>query len=215
MTIPKLPGYGAGRQINPERNARTATEPKDCMLRQSKQEEKYVGVNRAGDPIERESKRHRVRMCKLCWQPTTENCRYFFVDGMRRDVQLTNPIVKPTGKKARKAAFRKIYYSVEGTWPFPTDMLRYDNAKPIGRVSRERVERLSKEHADSRDDIRNPQRVDLVSEQRPHAARWASFGWRIITEPWCFEHPRAPSDEEIRKQALAKLTDEEKRVLGL
>ncbi len=70
---------------------------------------------------------------------------------------------------------RKVYttrYTVEGAYPFPFDMLRYDMAWPVDGT----------DLSDTRD--YNPYKVNLqslglgVDSRR----RWESFGWRVVDE---------------------------------
>lgn len=75
-------------------------------------------------------------------------------------------------------------FHVRGTWPFPVDMLRYDDAKPSAPVDQSLIEHLSA-------DTPGPEVFDdnnrlavvtvtLKGPRRPTEARWASFLWRVV-----------------------------------
>lgn len=69
-------------------------------------------------------------------------------------------------------------FTVEGSGPFPLDMLRYDHAWPKteGRDS----SRLAT--PENLEEYRTPRRVTLctASETAPNVRRWDSFGWRVL-----------------------------------
>lgn len=62
------------------------------------------------------------------------------------------------------------HFTVEGSGPFPWDMLRYDGAWP---TTSEDVQKL---HGTGR------RRIHLSSAQGPTHARWASFGWKVVED---------------------------------
>lgn len=64
-------------------------------------------------------------------------------------------------------------YTVQGRWPFPLDMLRYDQAEPASEDGRALIERLSAEFTDAQT-IKAVFEVQLTSEDRyaPHHQRW-------------------------------------------
>lgn len=107
-------------------------------------------------------------------------------------------------------------YTVRGKWPFPYDMVRYDGSRPATEEDEEKIRRYSMEYAPDRDVFKDVE-IELVGPRRPNVARWDSFGWSVPTEdPFLRSRAvRERSDQEIRKAALAKLTSEERRVLGL
>lgn len=72
-------------------------------------------------------------------------------------------------------------YQVKGGFPFPLDMLRYDEAVPATSADRLLVERLTQDAASSVDDVRNRHIVTLRSNRRPTAARWKSFLWTVVS----------------------------------
>jgi hypothetical protein len=45
-------------------------------------------------------------------------------------------------------------YTVRGIWPFPLDMLRHDDAQATSKTDQELIDRLSREHAEHRDDFK-------------------------------------------------------------
>ena len=75
----------------------------------------------------------------------------------------------------------RIAYTVEGRWPFPTDMLRRDGAKPASVYEAGLIEGLSGDMGP--DDRCALRRIHLISEDvrgAPLTARWESFGWRVV-----------------------------------
>ena len=82
-------------------------------------------------------------------------------------------------------------FTVEGTYPFPVDMLRYDQCWP-SREATDSVE-LAEAMSGTSDRIHrrnNPdhkprkRRVTLVTNaiNRPTVGRWESFGWKVVSE---------------------------------
>lgn len=84
------------------------------------------------------------------------------------------------------AACKRYTYTVTGTYPFPVDMLRYDNAYPapnsdfsvisMGRLDYREYYRKFRED--------NPTglprfSVRLASHNEPTKDRWLSFGWSV------------------------------------
>jgi hypothetical protein len=63
-------------------------------------------------------------------------------------------------------------YIVQGTGPFPVDMLRYDQAWPAreGEV----------EATQARGSALERHEVHVMGLALPTPARWESFGWRIL-----------------------------------
>lgn len=123
-------------------------------------------------------------------------------------------------------------YTVEGKWPFPTDMLRHDCAQPGTPDSKRLIERLSGPHTDNGFGFHEPVRIELVMEAgdalpsrpsgryRPNYRRWESFGWKVVAGDPEIEadlrfEATAASEEALRKSALAKLTPDERRALGV
>lgn len=73
-------------------------------------------------------------------------------------------------------------YTVRGTWPFPTDMLRYDDAEAASSHDQSVIDRLSGENAPedmSLEELRRSTTVTLFGLHRPTERRWRSFGWRV------------------------------------
>lgn len=112
-------------------------------------------------------------------------------------------------------------YSVEGTWPFPLDMLRHDGSLPASAEDKVSVERLSAEFAPDRSALRLPATITLVMQEPgrrvPCAPRWESFGWRVLAVDQGRRELPAPSGnrDALRQRALAKLTADEREALGL
>lgn len=120
-----------------------------------------------------------------------------------------------------------IEYTVEGKWPFPLDMMRYDCSVGATAEDLETIVRLSSEHPD-KSDLDGKFRVKLVMTTgrfRPGWSRWKSFGWKVIDcsdKTWLDSvsyYERAAAEEkrktELRESALAKLSPDEIQALGL
>lgn len=71
----------------------------------------------------------------------------------------------------------KLYaYTVQGSAPFPVDMLRYDASWPKDDLD-------SMEITDSIEHDRGLSiTIDLVGLKPPAEARWRSFGWKATKE---------------------------------
>lgn len=86
-------------------------------------------------------------------------------------------------------------YTVKGRWPFPTDMLRNDQAEPESEADRELVRRMSGDVSDDEFGTEVAVSIRLVMEAGeptrsrpggrflPNAARWESFGWTVSGVP--------------------------------
>lgn len=86
-------------------------------------------------------------------------------------------------------------FTVSGTGEFPTDMLRYDNCRPLADQDRKIVEA---KHGQNDDVLWNDKtghmrvnhvrlvtdRADLVRRKMiPTVGRWRSFTWSVTKEP--------------------------------
>jgi hypothetical protein len=123
-------------------------------------------------------------------------------------------------------------YTVEGKWPFPLDMLRHDQAHAATPEDQVLINRMSGEASDEEFGTRTRVRINLVMQAGhptrgrpegrwlPNDARWKSFGgWTVhgvreIDERRALDEA-ARTERLAREAALAKLTDEDRRVLGL
>lgn len=72
-------------------------------------------------------------------------------------------------------AHKYYLYTVTGSGPFPTDMLRYDRCWPAEERPLPRGYSWA-EDPDSKTPIEH--RVQVVGLVPPHRGRWESFGWR-------------------------------------
>lgn len=122
-------------------------------------------------------------------------------------------------------------YTVEGHWPFPLDMLRHDNARALSSDDVTLISRLSGDYTDNGFGLREKVKVRLVMEAGkstkfrpggefiPNWRRWESFGWTVSdddeVEIDLGIKRRVDAEEAARATALAKLTDNDKRALGL
>lgn len=70
------------------------------------------------------------------------------------------------------ATAKLIKFTVEGSGPFPLDMLRYDSAHPSSETDANRAQ----------DAERGRRRVTLLSTawKAPTVGRWESFGWHVV-----------------------------------
>lgn len=113
-------------------------------------------------------------------------------------------------------------YRVEGSWPFPLDMLRRDCSRPASQVDRDMIARMSGEFCDSTIGITNVQIALVYDGDRrghpvPNDARWRSFGWRTIGVPQIESERQlmavAREVEAARRSGLSKLTEAERAAL--
>jgi len=73
-------------------------------------------------------------------------------------------------------------FTVEGTYPFPVDMLRYDACYPV--TTEDAVELgTACDHRALKMSSRPIRRVTLgtMRQNRPTTGRWESFGWKVIS----------------------------------
>jgi hypothetical protein len=71
-------------------------------------------------------------------------------------------------------------YGVRGTWPFPVDMLRYDQCAGATEDDKAAIARLSSDNAEGIEDLRRPVQIQLVGSVKPTERRWRSFCWRVL-----------------------------------
>ena len=123
-------------------------------------------------------------------------------------------------------------YTVEGRWPFPSDMLRHDDAQAATIADRNLIDRLSGDSTDDGFGLKSSVLIKLVMEAGepsrarpqgrllPNRRRWESFGWRVVTAGADYDEDQRYAAsirdvEALRRSALAKLTAQEKDALGL
>jgi hypothetical protein len=75
---------------------------------------------------------------------------------------------------------RKFRFTVEGRYPFPVDMLRYDGAYPYGPSDVENMTSAIKGVTRGTDTLRPTVQIRLVSDRTPTIDRWTSFGWFVL-----------------------------------
>lgn len=115
----------------------------------------------------------------------------------------------------------EVTYTVRGSWPFPLDMLRFDDARAASDEDQAFIDRLSQDHATDREDFR-PVNIRLVAPRKPGTDRWESFGWTVPSdlEHVFYSQLRATRREQdaLFSAAMDKLTVSEraeiKRRLG-
>ena len=71
---------------------------------------------------------------------------------------------------------RVFTFSVEGSGPFPIDMLRFDLCFPKSETDSGQITRSYMPRE------RGTRCVILVSSKQPTQGRWESFGWKVTTE---------------------------------
>jgi hypothetical protein len=80
-----------------------------------------------------------------------------------------------------------IAYTVEGRWPFPTDMLRHDQSRAATPADEEKIAALSGDFSPDGEDGLPKFRIDLVIDEpgrfRPNVERWESFAWDVVGSP--------------------------------
>lgn len=109
-------------------------------------------------------------------------------------------------------------YVVRGHWPFPTDMLRHDVSRAASPEDQGLIDELSQEFAPDLAAFKDVS-ITLVGFNKPNTARWESFGWAV---PGDEDHrlmqqlrKRDSERAALRRQAMEKLTPEEREALGL
>jgi hypothetical protein len=71
------------------------------------------------------------------------------------------------------------YFTVEGTYPFPHDMLRYDACYPPNSEAAACDMASNRHKAGEKSRVHS---VQLVTEQHePTDGRWRSFGWKVTS----------------------------------
>lgn len=86
---------------------------------------------------------------------------------------MTTKLTARQQDKLIEAAQNAVEFQVTGTGAFPVDMLRYDLCWPAtGSDSTD----IQSSHLPSR----TVHRIDLKGLKLPTAARWASFGWKVV-----------------------------------
>lgn len=85
---------------------------------------------------------------------------------------------------------RRTYYryTVQGTWRFPFDMLRYDRATPDTEADAGEIERSTRVLVQGDPDKIKPFSVTLRAESLT-IGRWASFGWKVTSAVEITETP--------------------------
>lgn len=78
-------------------------------------------------------------------------------------------------------------YSVEGFWPFPVDMLRYDGSEPASEDDKKLIASLGGKHPPEGYEGNEKTRISLVLNEdsyfRPAVGRWESFDWDVVGHP--------------------------------
>ena len=114
------------------------------------------------------------------------------------------------------------HYAVRGSWPFPVDMLRRDRSRAATPDDQAIIDRLSRDHAEDCDAIRNSVTVNLVipnadRRMRPLTARWRSFGWDVPDDvefqQMAADRAKRARMDKLYVSAMAKLTDEEREAV--
>lgn len=72
-----------------------------------------------------------------------------------------------------------VKFTVQGTHPFPMDMLRYDSAYPATGESAVRIEKSICDYTRADPE---PIVIELVGPRNPTEGRWNSFGWQVLSK---------------------------------
>lgn len=92
-------------------------------------------------------------------------------------------------------------YTVCGHYPFPSDMLRYDEAKPLSSKDQAIIDYL----ASASDENSGLQEVHLICEGKPDVARWNSFGWSVTSVKKVVKALPAPLREFLKQELLRRV----------
>lgn len=103
-------------------------------------------------------------------------------------------------------------FTVRGSWPFPLDMLRYDQCRAATPDDQTLIDRLSAENATDKEDFK-PVDINLAGPVKPTIARWESFMWRVPGD-YIWDYVKQGKIEAAKRETLiasarAKLTSEE------
>lgn len=112
-------------------------------------------------------------------------------------------------------------FAVEGRWPFPLDMLRRSSARPATIADRDKIERLSADHVESREQLRERVRIDLVVPftgrmADPNREMWEHNDWPVVDDEPTYAATRTDTEVGLRplyEAAMAKLTPGERKAL--
>lgn len=111
---------------------------------------------------------------------------------------------------------REHSYIAKGHWPFPVDMLRHDGSRAATEVDQAMIDRLSGDHAPDRAAFCDVE-IKLVGPFKPNTGRWESFGWEIPSDEMYAAikalREKARRDDALFADVLAKLTEDERRVV--
>lgn len=72
-------------------------------------------------------------------------------------------------------------FVVEGTYPFPADMLRYDQCWPATSDDAVQLAEAMTHRRVSDPNRKRTVKLFTNAANRPTTGRWESFGWRVIT----------------------------------
>ncbi len=72
-------------------------------------------------------------------------------------------------------------FQVAGTYLFPADMLRYDQAYPATSIDASKINSVN-ESSSPTSVVITLKRVVFDKSAMPNALRWVSFGWTVIPD---------------------------------
>lgn len=112
---------------------------------------------------------------------------------------------------------KPFHYTVKGHWPFPLDMLRYDQSEPASVSEQAKINFYSTEHAFSKTSFEDVE-INLVGPNRPNTARWESFGWTVPTDTDYAltkqARRREAEDQQVFDAAMSKLSPREREIVA-
>lgn len=106
------------------------------------------------------------------------------------------------------------HVTVSGKWPFPTNMLAFNNARPASERDANLIEMLSGPSADL--EVRQTvMTIQLVMTGKPSYAHWRGCGWHVLDDPVYDQQKEEEALAALRKSGLRKLTLAERKALGV
>lgn len=106
------------------------------------------------------------------------------------------------------------HVTVSGKWPFPTNMLAFNNARPASDRDAALIELLSGPCADL--EVRKTvMTIQLVMTGTPSYAQWRGCGWHVLGDQAYDQQKEEEALAALRKSGLRKLTLAERKALGI
>lgn len=84
-------------------------------------------------------------------------------------------------KSTYKSEYIVVHFTVEGDLPFPVDMMCYDSCVPDIEEDAHRIESTLRHENKGVVKVNLRRFYPEGGRREPHAPRWKSFGWRVVT----------------------------------